>query len=81
MQSTPPGNGCPPTHKGIVRIGQTDGNDVSLESNWFVQPQQCEIVLECSWVKLWMRGDDLNATLNVGVWLFVGADVVFAQTQ
>lgn len=80
IQSTPTGYKCSASDKVFVTFGHTNGNDVRLEINRFVETKQGQIVLERAMVELWMRCNNLNASFLVAVRFFLFGQIIFAQT-
>lgn len=81
VETTPTGDVGRPAnivHFGL-HVGQADGDDVGLESDRIVEPEEGEIVFKRAGVELRMRRHDLDLAFDVRVLFLVGGQVVFAH--
>lgn len=81
VKSPPASHRCLAANVRVVSGGQTDGNDVPAIVDGLVEAKQCQIVFECSRVELGVRGDYLDATLDVRIGFVLVAHVELAKSK
>lgn len=81
MKSSPACDRGPFAHIRFIGVGQANRNDVSLEADGLVQPQQCQIILESSGIELRVWCNDLDTPLQMGVRFLVSAYVKLTKTK